>query len=325
MHYLKTLLSAGLLASLASARPTAAPRTAGNGEKLVVYWGAQDDKTTLMDVCKDPSYDIVNLAFLSYFHKAGGFPKLSISSLAGPSRAQKAAGALDLQDGTTLIPAINACQMAGKKVLLSLGGAVDYADSTFKSDGDAVEFADTLWDLFGGSNGTIHGTPSAPIRPFGTTRLDGFDLDNESQDSTGYLAFVNRMRSNFARDPTHQYYLTAAPQCSYPDKSVPLDVCSRLDYVWVQFYNNGACDVDQAGFEKSVKQWSEGIGSAKLVVGALADTGNGNKGYVPAATLAKKLKSVAAMGLKNYAGAMLWEAQMAVENGDYQKTIAAAL
>jgi chitinase len=184
MHSFKTFLTAGLLAGMTEALPKPAPTTAGDGEQLVIYWGAEGADPSLMDVCKDPSYDIVNLSFLSYFHKAGGFPEMHIGGLSGPSAAQKAAGATGLQDGSSLVPSILACQMAGKKVLLSLGGAKDYADSTFASDAEGVEFADLLWDLFGGAGGNGTNSTSiysraashADLRPFGNVRMDGFDM-----------------------------------------------------------------------------------------------------------------------------------------------------
>ncbi|KAH8695584.1 glycoside hydrolase family 18 protein [Talaromyces proteolyticus] len=324
MHSLKTLLCAGVLASTSLAFPAMHRRVAGNsttGNKLSVYWGAEDDSTTLSDVCSDDSYDIVNLAFVNKFKGDGGYPSLSISTLSGPSQAQQDAGATSLQDGSSLVSAIQACQSAGKLVIMSLGGAVDYSNVVLSGDDEAKTVADNLWNLFGG------GTDETlkPLRPFGDVKLDGFDLDNESGDSTGYSALVSRFKSNFAQDSSKTYYLTAAPQCPYPDQSVPLDVCKELDYVWVQFYNNGDCNVAQSGFKDAVKTWSDGIGNAKLFIGALASGADGDQGYVDSDTLVKQLKDIEEFNLPNFGGAMLWEAQLAVKNGNYQKAIKAAL
>jgi chitinase len=180
MHYFKTLLTTGFLATLASARPTYPSYyplrnrfTAEAGNRLTVYWGAEDDSTTLEDVCNDDSYDIVALAFVNYFFSDGGYPSLSLSSLDGPSAAQSSVGATSLQDGSSLVPAIKACQAAGKLVVMSLGGANAFADVTLESDEQGEQIADTLWDLFGGGN---NGTTNRAIRPFGDVKLDGFDL-----------------------------------------------------------------------------------------------------------------------------------------------------
>lgn len=168
MFFSKALATAGLLASAALAAPTVTKRAAGG--KLVVYWGAEDDSTTLANVCADPSYDIVNLAFLSRFFAGGGYPELSLSTLGGPSAAQSAAGATNLQDGSSLVSAIKACQSAGKLVILSMGGAVDYSQVTLSSDAQGQQVADTVWNLF------LGGTATPTLRPFGSVKLDGVDL-----------------------------------------------------------------------------------------------------------------------------------------------------
>ncbi|EEA19967.1 hypothetical protein TMatcc_010112 [Talaromyces marneffei ATCC 18224] len=319
MYSLQTISYTGALASIALAYPTIHQRDSTN--KLTVYWGAEDATTTLSDVCSDDSYQIVNLAFVSYFNGDGGYPTLSLSTLDGPSQAQQDAGATSLQDGSSLVDAIQACQSSEKLVIMSLGGDVGYSDVTFSGDDQANEVADMLWSLFGG------GTDESinPLRPFGDVKLDGFDIDNESGDPTGYSTFVSRLRSNFAQDSSKTYYLTAAPQCVYPDKSIPLDVCQQLDYVWVQFYNNGDCDVAQSGFIDAVQNWSEGIGDAKLFIGAIASDANGDEGYLDSDTFASALQQVGDLGLSNFGGAMLWEAQLAVNNNNYHWDIVTAL
>ncbi|KAG6848623.1 Chitinase 1 [Blastosporella zonata] len=124
---------------------------------------------------------------------------------------------------------IKACQAKGKIITLSLGGAT--GDSTFTSNAQGEQFADTIWNLFlGGSSST---------RPFGTAVLDGIDLDIEGGGSTvGFAAFVNRIRSH-ANGASKKYYVTAAPQCVFPDANLgPILNSVAFDAVYVQFYNN---------------------------------------------------------------------------------------
>lgn len=142
----------------------------GKTNKLVVYWGAKLNTVSLDTVCSDPSYDIVNISFLSYFFAEGQFPRLAIPSLNGSSAAQKLAGAISLQDGTSLIPAIQKCQANGKLVLLSMGGAAGYADVRLSSNDQGAQVADTIWNLF------LGGTKKPEIRPFGNVILDGVDF-----------------------------------------------------------------------------------------------------------------------------------------------------
>lgn len=126
------------------------------------------------DVCNDSSYDIVNLAFLSYFFKDGGYPQINIGNLPGPSDAQQAAGATSLQDGSSLVPTIQNCQQNGKLVILSMGGAEGYADVTLQDDSQGEQIAQTVWDLF------LGGTNNADLRPFGSVKLDGVDLGKQT-------------------------------------------------------------------------------------------------------------------------------------------------
>ena len=136
---------------------------------------------------------------------------------------------------------------------------------------------------------------------------------------------AQQFKANYAKDTSKKYYLTAAPQCPFPDASEPLDVCKELDYVWVQFYNNGDCNIAQSGFNAAVKNWSKGLGNAKLFIGALASGADGDEGYVDATTLNNAINGVKSMNLPNFGGAMLWEAQLAVKNGNYQKKVKANL
>lgn len=170
MFIRNALAVAGLLASVAQAAPSPVLDARAAGGKLTIYWGAEDDQLSLTDVCNDDSYNIVNLAFLSYFFSDGGYPALAMSGLTGPSAAQKKAGANQLKDGSKLVSAIKTCQSKGKLVILSMGGANDYANVQLQSDAQGQQIADTIWNLF------LGGTDKKELRPFGDVKLDGVDL-----------------------------------------------------------------------------------------------------------------------------------------------------
>jgi len=142
---------------------------------------------------------------------------------------------------------IKQCQDEGKIVTLSLGGAISQVG--FSTDSQAQTFADQIWDMYLGGSG--------PQRPFGDAVLDGYvcghfsfpsifmssllyllrrvDLDIESGDSTGYAAFVNRLREH-AGNGTNQLYVTAAPQCPFPDAYIGQALNdAQFDAVYVQF------------------------------------------------------------------------------------------
>lgn len=218
---------------------------------------------------------------------------------------------------------IATCQSAGKKVLLSLGGAI--AQTAFTDDAQAATFASTLWNLFGAGTGLNSG-----LRPFGETTIDGFDVDNENKDQTGYTAFVKALRTQFATDKSKQYYISAAPQCPLPDASIPLDAMKLMDFVWVQFYNNGPCNIGQPGFVDSFTAWSQEIaGGPQLYVGAPACTACAGSGYLGPDAVAAALKSATAANAPNMGGVMLWDGSEGMANAaggkNYNQVVKAAL
>lgn len=157
---------AGLLAS-SHAAPLRSNNATAKLSGVAAWWG-QGSGASLDEVCGQKSFDIVILSFMNTFFGAGGYPGMNMEGLYSPSPAQKAAGATDLLDGSSLVPAIQKCQSAGKKVFLSLGGAD--ASSKLDSDDQGAQLADTVWNLF------LGGTKDADLRPFPNVTLDGIDL-----------------------------------------------------------------------------------------------------------------------------------------------------
>ena len=142
--------------------------------------------TPLTSLCADPNIDIVILAFLNDLTNpaptnansssiaTAGYPTLNLGpNCWAASAAQQAAGAGTLIDcvGDGFYEQIEACQGTyGKKVMLSLGGAQGYSETTLASADVAQAVAQNVWDLFLGG-GTDEGTLA--IRPFGSVVLDG--------------------------------------------------------------------------------------------------------------------------------------------------------
>ena len=111
------------------------------------------------------------------------------------------------------------------------------------SDDQAETFAQSIWDNF------LGGTSST--RPFGDAILDGVDLDIEGGSPLYWDVFVTKLRSLAASDSSKSYYVTAAPQCPFPDAWLGTALNAvAFDAVYVQFYNNGGCNVDQVSRRK---------------------------------------------------------------------------
>ena len=174
-----TASSSTAVSSAASSSP------AGSGsfnakakDNVVVYYGqsAATSNVKMTDLCSDKDTDIVILSFLTDFAGPGGYPTVNFGAACGgsPSSAAAAKGATGLISCPDLGKDIKTCQAAGKKVMLSLGGAT--GQSAFTSDDQATKFATQLWNLFGAGTGE-----DAGLRPFGAgVTVDGFDIGKSS-------------------------------------------------------------------------------------------------------------------------------------------------
>ena len=191
---------------------------------------------------------------------------------------------------------IKTCQSLGKTVLLSLGGGV--GDYGFSDAASATKFADTLWNKFGAGED--------PERPFDDAVIDGFDFDIEHGSTTGYPELATALRSKFAKDSSKNYFLSAAPQCPYPDASLG-DLLSKvpLDFAFIQFYNN-YCSIDG---QFNYDTWSKFADSApnkniKLFVGVPATSNIA--GYVDTSKLSSAIEEIKCDS--HFAGVSLWDA-----------------
>ena len=322
----------------AGVAPTTAPATGGSSSggsfnaagsnNVAVYYGqtAATSQVKLSDLCADKGTDIIILAFLTTYFGPGGYPTVNFGSACGSSASSAAAakGATGLLSCPDMAKDIQTCQSAGKKVLLSLGGAE--ATTAFTSDSQASTFATQLNNLFTGGSGE-----DSALRPFGSSvKLDGFDIDNEDHSTDHYSAFVTALRSAMDADTSKKYYISAAPQCPRPDASIPLNAMqSSMDFIFVQFYNNGDCNVGQPGFLDSFKAWSSDLSATgkgpKLFIGAPGCPACAGSGYEAPGAMESVIQSAKSAGVANFGGVMLWDGAEAVVNGNYQQAMKSAL
>ncbi|ODQ67650.1 glycoside hydrolase [Nadsonia fulvescens var. elongata DSM 6958] len=284
---------------------------------LALYWGQNSAGTAtsqnrLAAYCQDTTSDVVILSFLNVFFSQGDKPEVNFSN--GCNDGTYFPGTKLLQC-PTIAQDIVTCQNAGKKVLLSLGGAA--GSYGFASDSQGAGFADQLWGLFG--NGVSN------TRPFGKAVLDGFDLDIEGGSPQGYAAFSKRMRQLFDQDGSKPFYMSASPQCPIPDAYVNDAIKnSKLDFVFVQFYNNYCGMQTWAEGDTNPNfnfgQWDTLVKSsvnpnAKVYLGVPADTNAAGSGYTPIDNVIQ-----AADYLKNkyssFGGIAMWDASRAYSNVD---------
>lgn len=176
-----------------------------------------------------------------------------------------------------------------------------------------------VWDMFGP-------VPSGKTvdRPFGSAVVDGFDFDFEST-ANNLPAFGAKLRSLMDGAGGKKFYLTAAPQCVFPDAAdgATLDAVA-FDFVMIQFYNNW-CGVSnfqegsstQNAFNFDVwDKWAKGSKNpgVKLLLGIPAAPGAGG-GY----TNGSKLKAAInfSQQFSSFGGVMMWDMSQLYSNNGF--------
>ncbi|XP_077234349.1 acidic endochitinase-like [Tasmannia lanceolata] len=257
-----------------------------HGGSIAIYWGQNGNEGTLAETCGTGNYAFVNLAFLCTFGN-GQTPQINLAGHCDPYSN----GCTGLSDD------IKTCQDQGVKVMLSIGGG---AGSYFlTSADDARQVANYLWDNY------LSGKSDS--RPLGDAVLDGIDFDIEGG-TTDHWDDLARDLSSFS-SRGKKVYLTAAPQCPFPDAWVGGALKTGLfDYVWVQFYNNPPCQYssgDIGNLDGAWKQWISSIKATKIFLGLPAAPEAAGSGFIPTGDLTSKVLPLLKHS-KKYGGVMLW-------------------
>ncbi|XP_030535574.1 hevamine-A-like [Rhodamnia argentea] len=268
---------------------------ASHGGGIAIYWGQNGNEGTLASTCATKRYAYVNLAFL-YKFGSGQTPQINLAGHCDPTSG----------GCTSISNDIRSCQNQGIKVMLSLGGGA--GSYSLASPADARNVADYLWNNF------LGGTSSS--RPLGDAVLDGIDFDIELG-STNYWDDLARYLSDYS-NRGKKVYLTAAPQCPYPDSHLGTALKTGLfNYVWVQFYNNPPCQYSSGDISKITSSWSTwvaSINSEKMFLGLPASPAAAGSGYVPPDVLTSQILPVIKKSAK-YGGVMLWSKYYDDQNG----------
>ncbi|GAB4861660.1 hypothetical protein Ancab_036912 [Ancistrocladus abbreviatus] len=263
---------------------------------IVIYWGQNGNEGTLQETCASGLYEIVNIAFLSTFGN-NQQPMINLAGHCDPSN-----------NGCTGISSdIKSCQQLGIKVMLSIGGG---AGSYYLSSADdAKQVADYLWNNFLGGQSSS--------RPLGDAVLDGIDFDIEGG-TTQYWDVLASSLSAYSSQGK-KVYLTAAPQCPYPDAWIGFGgalATGLFDYVWVQFYNN-YCQYSNGNLNTVVSvwnQWTSNVQAKQFYFGLPASPLAAGSGYIPPDVLISTVLPAIKSSPK-YGGVMLWSRYYDIQNG----------
>jgi chitinase len=151
-------------------------------------------------------------------------------------------------------------------------------------------------------------------------------------------AFANQLRSLMsASTPStgKTYYLTAAPQCPYPDAADGPMLAGQVsfDAIWIQFYNNycglqsftvGSSTQNNFNFD-TWDNWAKTVSlnpNVKVILGVPGNTGAG-AGYESGSTLADIIAY--SKSFSSFGGVMVWDMSQAYANSGFLNSVSADL
>ncbi|KAJ5759795.1 Class III chitinase [Penicillium odoratum] len=303
-----------------------------SASNVVVYWGQNslqgkggEVQQPLAHYCDNADIDVIPMAFDMMVNGPGGAPEVDFSV---SSQDCDVFPGTQLKNCPKIGQDIKTCQAKGKTILLSIGGAT-YSEGGFKSEADAKDGAKLIWETFGPKQ-----DGSKALRPFGDASLDGFDFDFEAT-VTNMATFANELRALMDKDTSKQYFLTAAPQCPYPD-AADKDILNgpvSIDAVWVQFYNNycGLNNFDSNAVNSKYNfeewdNWAKTVSknkNVKVMIGVPADTTAASTGYVPVDKVAAVIEY--SKKFESFGGVMMWDTSQAYANQGFIDGVRKAL
>ncbi|KAF2968088.1 hypothetical protein GQX73_g5501 [Xylaria multiplex] len=317
-----SLPSLASIASVLALAPSAlAGFTASATDNISVYWGQNSaggasTQGRLKEYCTDNGINVINVSFLISIRT----PAVNFASASDKCTAIAGTSLLSCPE---IEEDIKYCQSQGKTILLSIGGAT-YTEGGFSDSASATAAAKTVWDLFGSNT-------NAANRPFGSAVVDGFDFDFESG-TQNFVPFASELRSLMDADSSKTYYLSAAPQCVYPDAAMNdmLNGAIAFDWINIQFYNNWCGVVNFANpnaWNFNVwDDWAHNTSknpNVKVLIGVPANTGAGG-GYVSASTLGSIITDTKSQ-YSSFGGVMMWDMSQLYANNGFLDSVRSSL
>lgn len=120
---------------------------------------------------------------------------------------------------------------------------------------------------------------------------------------------MSLLYQTMSADTLTKYYISAVPQCSILDKSIPLKRMQAIDFVFVKWYNNFMYNTGTPAFLKSFKAWSIQLSKKsqgpKLYIGLPRCQNCASSGYLSASKLKMTLTNAKCANLTNFGRIML--------------------
>ncbi|KAL7161020.1 hypothetical protein ACSBR2_041631 [Camellia fascicularis] len=262
---------------------------------IAIYWGRDRNEGTLFETCDTKRFSYVIITDLFIFSDDSTDPLLRLGGHCNTTANGCAALSSDICH----------CQNLGIKVMLSIEAY------SLESKSHAKNVSEYLWNNYLGGNSSS--------RPFGNAVLNGIDFNNGAGYTRNkYWDDLARYLSAYNIEFGKKVYLSAAPECPFPDVFLGDALNTGLfDYVWVHFYNlydgklpcqynNNTSGGNIHALLDSWKVWIRSTkGDVKVFMGLLALTEDVLSGFIPAEVLKGQISPEINKSSK-YGGVMLW-------------------
>ncbi|XP_066930115.1 uncharacterized protein [Clytia hemisphaerica] len=227
-----------------------------NKHEVVLFWGQNTARLPEKDLsyfCETGKYDTIVISYITEFfaNQITRYPgmNLAVHCWKLPSKAYP-----NLFNCPNLGKAIATCKKKGIKILLGIRG--ERGNKWLTSKQDAEDFANRIWDLF------LGGDKSPRLRPFGTVKLDGINLNIRIGDDKYYDTMLDKFNELFAEDRSQHYQITASPQCGLPLSDFKTSLDSRakfIDAVYIRHDYGVDCHPGGSDFDENLEQWTKKI------------------------------------------------------------------
>ena len=146
------------------------------------------------------------------------------------------------------------------------------------------------------------------------------------------MPFAQKLRGLMDADSSKKYYLSAAPQCVYPDAAMNemLNGAISFDWINIQFYNNWCGVVNFANPNAwNFNVWDDWAANTsknpnvKVLIGVPASATAGG-GYVDAATLGPIIADTKEK-YSSFGGIMMWDMSQLYANNGFLDSVVSAL
>ncbi|KAK7380427.1 hypothetical protein VNO78_32938 [Psophocarpus tetragonolobus] len=275
-----------------------------NAGAISVYWGQRPNATehTLEEACSS-NYSIVIIQTLIVFDN-GSTPVLNLDDHCGSH--EYPCSKLESQ--------IEFCQKKKIKVFLSIGQDRTLtlktknrhhskSNNNLKSTKAAEKLASYLLENY------LSGKPG----PLGNVTLDGIDIADVADSE--HLKWDEVVKAINASTSARKIYLSASPQCVYPDQDLGNAIRTGLfDFIWVEFFYQNPCiysNGDASNLLSAWNTWTENVPNTSIFLGLVAS--DEIAGFIEPKDLISKVLPIAKQA-PNYGGVMIWDRYYDMKN-----------